>query len=800
MSPRRSAAAVVAVVLVLVAAACRDRVDDDAAPVAFPPWPAEAGGATDVAFEDFAGAEMCAECHGEQYDAWSSSTHGRAGGKPGDVALLRPFNGEPIRFRDATVTPRVDDGGFAFVVAQQGREQQVLRVEGVVGGGHMVGGGTQGFVTRYDDGTLRFLPFELVRREDVWFCNTGTRLNRGWVPITEDMALADCGDWPPVRVLGDVARFASCQGCHGSQITVGPEPDRPHETRLVSLAVNCESCHGPGRRHVELARSGRIAEEADIGMRPLATLAKDASLQVCFRCHALKDALSPGDLPGEALDEHYSLALPLLGESPVFADGRIRTFGYQQGHLYSACYRNGSMTCIDCHEPHGQGYRDVQGRPLEGRFDDAQCTSCHASKTVEPERHTHHAPDSEGSRCVACHMPYLQEPEVGSTLGYARSDHTIPIPRPAFDAGLGIEVACQLCHDDRGIAELQADVDRWWGDLKPQPPVVARLAVADTAAASAVGGTQGRGSDPEDRAAAGGSARVAASANELVELALDTAGQHTMARFAALGELIANALRPNVGELEDGTAQGLRRLAEDADDDIAAAALAALHYARGADVPTRRFLVETIERLGERERRVRLRWAVMLGFLGDQHREAGEAAAAVATYTRALEVRPGHAATLLSLGLAYAAAGDHTAAENAYRQSLARDPTRSLAWVNLGISRAARGDAAGAIAAYQDAIAANAYDPLPHFNLGNVYLRASDPRQAIEHYRRAAALDPSLAPAHVNLARALVAVEDLPAARDALVRGLEFDPDNAEATAALREIDRVLNEQTRFRP
>ncbi|MGH7575153.1 MAG: tetratricopeptide repeat protein [Longimicrobiales bacterium] len=802
-----------------------DRVRGEGADKAFPPWPVAPAAAASVAFEEFTGAETCAECHGAQYDAWLSSTHGRAGGELGRVTPLRAFDGEPIRFRNATVTPRAVDGEFAFVVAQEGREDRMLRVDGVIGGGHMVGGGTQGFVTRYEDGTLRFLPFELVRREGVWFCNTGTRLDRGWVPITEDMALADCGDWPPVRVLGDVARFASCQGCHGSQITVEPQPGRPHATRLVGLTINCESCHGPGRVHVGLARSGRIVEAADIGMRSLATLSEDASLEVCFRCHALKDALSPGDLPGEPLAEHYSLALPLLGESPVFADGRIRTFGYQQGHLYSACYRNGSMTCVDCHEPHGQGYRDVQGRQLTGRFDDGQCTACHASKAVAPERHTHHAAESEGSRCVACHMPYLQEPEVGTALRYARSDHTIPIPRPAFDARLGVEVACQLCHEDHNVETLQADVDRWWGELKPQPPVVARLAAADTAQRqpSLPGSADRRvpaairqptAAESQQPFPSGRGRRVAPGEGvsdarppsssltvpELVGLATDTAGQHTMARFAALAELLTAVSRPDAGELDEETAGQLRFLADDANDDIAAAALAALHYARGDRTPTRQFLVDAIRELGERERRVRLRWGVLLGFLGDQHREAGEAAAAIATYRKALEVRPGHAPTLLSVGLAYAAGGDPAAAENAYQQSLARDSTNSLTWVNLGIARAARGDAAGAVAAYQRAIAANAYDPLPHFNLGNMYLRADDPRRAIEHYRRAAALDPSLAPAHVNLARALVAIEDLPAARDALERAVEFDPENAEASQALQEIDRILGQPTQRPP
>jgi hypothetical protein len=40
------------------------------------------------AFADFAGAESCRGCHADIYGRWTTSTHGRAGGDPADVALL----------------------------------------------------------------------------------------------------------------------------------------------------------------------------------------------------------------------------------------------------------------------------------------------------------------------------------------------------------------------------------------------------------------------------------------------------------------------------------------------------------------------------------------------------------------------------------------------------------------------------------------------------------------------------------------------------------------------------------------
>ncbi|MGH7481235.1 MAG: hypothetical protein ACRELV_03710, partial [Longimicrobiales bacterium] len=361
--------------------------------------------ATAVAYEDFVGAETCGECHPDQFAEWRASTHGRAGGAPSPEIIIAPFDGTPIRFRDAVVTPeRTESGDYVFRVAWQGAPEQVLHVDGVVGGGHMVGGGTQGFLSRQPDGTVRFLPFDFSRQEGVWFCNTGTRLDEGWVPITSAMALADCGDWPPTRVLGVEPRFGNCQQCHGSQIQLRLDPAAAkYETRVRSLEINCESCHGPGREHVRLIRagaaagvragdvadaSGTEAPVTDLAIRTMTALSKNESLELCFSCHALKDPLRPGYISGEPLEAHFSLKLPLLGDEALYPDGRIRTFAYQANHLYSDCYLNGSMTCVDCHDPHSQEYRDVNGRPLASRFSNGQCLGCHPSKAEPFERHT----------------------------------------------------------------------------------------------------------------------------------------------------------------------------------------------------------------------------------------------------------------------------------------------------------------------------------------------------------------------------------------------------------------------------
>ena len=200
-----------------------------------------------VTHTDFVGAETCASCHPSQYAAWKESTHGRAGAGPPTAARVKgPFDGRPMRFRDAVVTPaRTAGGAYTFTVAQKDRPTVVFRVDAVVGGGYMAGGGTQAAFSKFPDGTLRFLPFDYSEAEHLWFCQ-GRPPKGAWVPITPAIALVDCDAWPPRRILGSSESFQTCQQCHGSQIEVGFDSvAKRYETRFTTLAINCESCHGP---------------------------------------------------------------------------------------------------------------------------------------------------------------------------------------------------------------------------------------------------------------------------------------------------------------------------------------------------------------------------------------------------------------------------------------------------------------------------------------------------------------------------------------------------------------------------
>ena len=724
-----------------------------------PPGPAAA---------DFAGSASCASCHAEQSAAWRGSTHGRAGGVPGSssngVRVIAPFGGSPIRFRDAEVIPRSRSGRYEFVVRRPGERDTAYAVTGVIGGGHMNGGGTQGFVTDWPDGTVRFLPFDWSKDTGAWFCNTGTRSNAGWQPITPSMRLADCGDWPPMRILGDVPRFSNCQSCHGSGIVSSFDTSKNQwNSTIRSLAVDCESCHGPAARHVELMKAG-TPSGPDIGLTSLATLDKNRSLATCMGCHALKTRLAPGYTPGAALEAYYSVALAQLGDTPYTPDGRTRTFAYQEGHFGSDCYRNGGMTCTSCHDPHTQGYRTVDGTPIPGRFDDRQCTSCHASKADNPTAHTKHPAGSPGSQCVACHMPYDQQHELGKAIRYQRSDHTVAIPRPGLDRSLGLTGACQGCHTALSTAALDAQVTRWWGALKPHDPAVAGpIAARD---------------DPS----------LATATPRL----LVPESRHTMAQMAGLSAFLDRLSAGPIGSaLPSGAEPRLRQLAESPDVDVRATALATLHLTRGADRSVRKLLTSAIAPSSTDDKvALRRRWAVVLGGIGDEARSAGRYEQAISAYHAALEVAPGYAPLLVNLGLALAARNDWAGAIRAYQQALQTDPRQPLTEVNLGIALEGAGDPAGADAAYRRAIAADPTHALGYLNLGTLRLRNEQAAEARPWIEEALARDPGLATGHFQLALVLLQAGDLAGAERAVRRSLALDSTNGEAvklSEALRE-------------
>ncbi len=110
--------------------------------------------------EDFVGSVACKTCHPDQFELWENSTHGQAGGSPADTKIKAPFDGKKITLKNGWFIPYKEDGRYFFKAQENEFPEVKFEIIGVVGGGHIYGGGTQSFFGLFPDGTMRLLPFD----------------------------------------------------------------------------------------------------------------------------------------------------------------------------------------------------------------------------------------------------------------------------------------------------------------------------------------------------------------------------------------------------------------------------------------------------------------------------------------------------------------------------------------------------------------------------------------------------------------------------------------------------------------
>jgi predicted CXXCH cytochrome family protein len=154
---------------------------------------------------------------------------------------------------------------------------------------------------------------------------------------------------PGAHFVGNQA----CLDCHAD--IVRNFPASPHarvhfENAALAGETGCESCHGPGSKHIE---AGGVKFIINPGKDPAA----------CFQCH---------------LDTHAEFSLPQ--HHPVI---------------------EGRMNCGQCHDPHGSDILKPAGGLAMARQDES-CAQCHREQT-RPFVFEH---DALREGCTVCHDPH----------------------------------------------------------------------------------------------------------------------------------------------------------------------------------------------------------------------------------------------------------------------------------------------------------------------------------------------------------------------------------------------------------
>ncbi len=205
----------------------------------------------------------------------------------------------------------------------------------------------------------------------------------------------------------------------------------------VTFGISCEACHLGCQSHIEdpkvlpsfAPRSSHLRLEN--GKQAIETGRTHANLNwACGRCHT--------------------------GSRPQFAGG-MSTWNSTEytDAMKGSCYTK--LTCIECHAPHEATGKKWPKTPVE---DDATCIRCH-QEYRNPEsvvEHTHHPLGTEGSRCMNCHMPKINE-----GLQDVVRTHTIFSPTANAMIESNHPNACNICHTDQTIDWTVDKLKKWYG-------------------------------------------------------------------------------------------------------------------------------------------------------------------------------------------------------------------------------------------------------------------------------------------------------------------------------------------------
>lgn len=382
----------------------------------------------------FVGVQQCKSCHAAEYNAWSGSGHFKAMMEPNDSTVEGDFNDETYTADGVTSHFFKKDGKYFINTQGDDGNNHDYQVKYTFGYYPL-----QQYLIEFPGGRMQATRESWDLKSKKWFHQyAGDKIApHDWLHWT-----GNGQNWNTM-----------CASCHSTNLqkNYNTETDSYHTTYSV-INVSCESCHGPGKLHIDYINSddykdGKKVNSSYIQVQKNGT--QLAQINSCMPCHSRRSEVSSNPVAGNHLMDNYIPEIPTTEH--YFADGQANDEDYNYtSFLQSVMYRRG-VKCSNCHDPHTAKLLFTANK---------LCTQCHA-KTFDDISHTFHQTGSAGAECKNCHMPgkfYM-----GNDFRY---DHTFRVPRPDLSVKYGTPNACNNCHKDKSSQWAADAVIKWYGPTR----------------------------------------------------------------------------------------------------------------------------------------------------------------------------------------------------------------------------------------------------------------------------------------------------------------------------------------------
>lgn len=363
----------------------------------------------------FVGSKSCRACHTAEYNGWQQTRMANVVRDPRQhpEAVLGDFS-----HPNPLVTFTLDQ--VAFVYGSRYKQRYFTRR----------GNNYYPLPAQWDIQKHKWLPYHVEKGTDWWEPFYG--------PSNFD------------RPTGP-----TCDGCHSVNYNI-----QTHQ--VTEWNVGCEKCHGPGSLHVQHPTKTNIVNPD--------TLDFVRANDICMQCHTQgRPPHNPiagkyydwpvGFLPGERLADFWHLEdlKPGVTDFLQYADLTAHKNRMQGNDFVQSVMYHRGIRCFDCHDVHSN-----QNPSNLRAVGNELCLSCHtpdnpAGLKGTVSEHTHHAANSPGSQCVACHMPLIEHTLKNSYV----ADHTFRVITPAQTMQSGIPNPCTSCHKDKSLAWANDALRKW---------------------------------------------------------------------------------------------------------------------------------------------------------------------------------------------------------------------------------------------------------------------------------------------------------------------------------------------------